>query len=113
MHETPGSAFSAGMRYARRRAYSPSIFEIAAEAASGFVRAKSPAFCVMEQTFEVACETRRFIVSMRAWGPIAKPMRQPVIAYVFESVPATRIVSGYSRASEAAERCRPSKTKRS
>ena len=56
-------------------------------------RASTAAFCAIEVGFDVLWLCSLLIDAMTAAGPRPKPMRQPVMAYVFESEPATSTVS--------------------
>ena len=55
--------------------------------------ASTAAFCAIDVGFEVLWLCSLLIAAITAAGPSPKPMRHPVIEYVFESDPATSTVS--------------------
>src|SRR5579862_4735365 len=96
---TPGIWRSRGTTKSRRLRYSASIF--GTDSCDPF-SASIAAFCAIDVGFEVEWLCSFIIAPIIGSGASPYPMRQPVIAYVFETVPATNTV-GFEFAIEATE----------
>src|SRR6476660_10570558 len=97
--DTPGIFRRRSITKSRRRRYSASITGIEF---CGPRMASTAAFCAMEVGFEVLWLCSLFMALMIGVGANAKPIRQPVMAYVLDKEPATTTVS-FAPASAAIE----------
>src|SRR5262245_26043939 len=79
-----GSAVSQPWRLSRRFLYS---FSIIVTGSWDPVSAATTAFCVIDETFDVAWLWSAFCAAMTAAGPSDQPHRQPVIAYALDAEP--------------------------
>src|ERR1019366_8734971 len=86
MHVMPGMARRPDTMRSRRREYSASI---AATVSIGPVSASSAPYCAKEVGFEVDWLCNLIIAEISGSGASAYPIRQPVMANVFENEPAT------------------------
>src|SRR5262245_7077763 len=88
--ETPGIWRSRSRTKSRRRRYSASIL---GTESCGPRMASTAAFCAIEVGLDVLWLCSFVMAPMMGAGASAKPMRQPVMEYVFDNEPATTTVS--------------------
>src|SRR5580704_5029606 len=96
---TPGIWRSRGITKSRRLRYSASMS--GTESCDPF-SASTAAFCAIDVGFEVEWLCSFIIAPIIGSGASPYPMRHPVIAYVFDAVPATSTI-GFEPAIDATE----------